>query len=52
MVGVTQMLEKYPAMEKVFVVLMRTMLIYAEKCQDMEQSIDPVELYEYLSEYF
>lgn len=39
---VYQLLSKYPIMDKILVLFLRTILIMGEQCQNYEDEIDPV----------
>ena len=49
---ISEMLSKYPVIDTILVIFMRTILILGHKCTSFEDSIDTVELYEFLSDYF
>ena len=51
-VGVSEMLAKYPIMDKILVIFLRNILIYGDVCESFDQTIESVEIYEFLADYF
>jgi len=50
--GIQEALSKYPIMDKILVLFLRTLLIIAEKCEDFNDEVLSYHIYEFLANYF
>ncbi len=50
--GVEESLNKYPIINKIFVIFLRSMLILSDKCQSFDELVEPTELYDFFANYF